>query len=259
MFLPIVIDIIYWLLSSFISFISFFLSFCLSVFLSFFPSFLLLQSMFDFLFCRDIWTCEEYFPRLSMHFFASLPQSGNQTTKALAIKMLSQKLPGFYLLFPIPWFDSQLSCSYPSLYFGAGPNFIHPPHPWKYLSRGGGRMKGGGYKIPAAWALKIYTPTPLPWKMPLGQKWGRGGGGVYNFSLDLFWRRAFVFRGCTTCLTCIICIGFQAHVAFRGQSEQKAKHTNGSCVARTLRTFCMLFFLFLCLPSPSQKAQYARN
>ena len=44
--------------------------------------------------------------------------------------------------------------------------------------------RGGAYKIPAAWGLKIYTPTPLPWKMPFGQKWGRGGGGVYNFSLE---------------------------------------------------------------------------
>ena len=44
--------------------------------------------------------------------------------------------------------------------------------------------KRGGYKIPAAWGLKIYTPTPLAWKMPFAQKWGEGGGGLYNFSLE---------------------------------------------------------------------------
>ena len=54
-----------------------------------------------------------------------------------------------------------------------------PPHPWNYPPRGGGVYEGGGgaYKIPAAWGLKIYTPTPLPWKMPFGQNWGEGGGG----------------------------------------------------------------------------------
>ena len=38
------------------------------------------------------------------------------------------------------------------------------------------KRRGGAYKIPAAWGLKIYTPTPLPWKMPFGHKWGEGGG-----------------------------------------------------------------------------------
>ena len=56
-----------------------------------------------------------------------------------------------------------------------GPNFIHPhpPHPWKYPSRGGGCIKGGAYKIPAAWGLKMYNP---PEKCLLAEIGGRGGG-----------------------------------------------------------------------------------
>ena len=41
---------------------------------------------------------------------------------------------------------------------------------------------GGGYKIPAAWGLKIYTPTRLPLKMPSGQKWGEGGVYIINIT-----------------------------------------------------------------------------
>ena len=48
------------------------------------------------------------------------------------------------------------------------------PHqtPGKILFLGWGVFLGGGvYKIPAAWDLKIYTPTPLPEKCLL---WGGG-------------------------------------------------------------------------------------
>ena len=38
--------------------------------------------------------------------------------------------------------------------FHTGPDFIRSSPPILY--------KGGGDKIPAAWGLKIYTPTPLP-------------------------------------------------------------------------------------------------
>ena len=58
-----------------------------------------------------------------------------------------------------------------------GPNFIHPPPTPEMTLLGVGVYKSGGaYKIPAAWALKIYTPTPPPLKMPCGQKSGLGGG-----------------------------------------------------------------------------------
>ena len=71
-----------------------------------------------------------------------------------------------------------------------GPNFVHPPPtPESTLLGVGGRIelknkRGGAYKIPAAGGFKIYTPPPLSLKMPSGPKWGEGGGGVYNFSLD---------------------------------------------------------------------------
>ena len=53
-----------------------------------------------------------------------------------------------------------------------------PPTPeWGVYKR------GGRIKFPAAWGLKIYTPTPLPLKMPYGKKRG-WGGGVYNFALE---------------------------------------------------------------------------
>ena len=52
----------------------------------------------------------------------------------------------------------------------AGPNFIRPPTPEKTLLGVGGRIKQGG---------RInFLPrgaSPLRWKCPLGQKWGRGG------------------------------------------------------------------------------------
>ena len=65
-----------------------------------------------------------------------------------------------------------------------GPNFIHPnpPTPENTLLGVGGCIKA--YKIRAAWGLKIYTPTPLHWKMLLARNGGRGGGDVYNFALD---------------------------------------------------------------------------
>ena len=36
---------------------------------------------------------------------------------------------------------------------------------------------GGGYKIPAAWGLRIYTPPPSPGKSLLARN--GGGGGAY--------------------------------------------------------------------------------
>ena len=62
--------------------------------------------------------------------------------------------------------------------FDCGAKFYTPPppHPWKYPSREG-CIKGGGYKIPAAWGLKIYTPPPpSPQKCLLAKNGGEGGG-----------------------------------------------------------------------------------
>ena len=61
-----------------------------------------------------------------------------------------------------------------------GAKFYTPPPPqaFKYPSRGGGRIEGGGYKIPAVRGGSKYT-HPFPWKMPF---WPAMGGGVHNFS-----------------------------------------------------------------------------
>ena len=70
-----------------------------------------------------------------------------------------------------------------------GPNFIHPhpATPESTLLGVGGVLRGGGYKIPAAWASKYTPPPPPPEKCLLARNGGRGrGGGVYNFSLDQF-------------------------------------------------------------------------
>ena len=43
--------------------------------------------------------------------------------------------------------------------------FFYTPHPLtpeNTLLGVGGVYKGRAYKIPAAWGLRIYTPTPLP-------------------------------------------------------------------------------------------------
>ena len=71
-----------------------------------------------------------------------------------------------------PVVSSQLVLRKLVLSFPTGSNFIHPhpPTPEDTLLGVRGCIKGGAYKIPAAWGLKIYTPTPLPWKMPFGQK-----------------------------------------------------------------------------------------
>ena len=73
------------------------------------------------------------------------------------------------------------------MYFGTivyGAEFYTPPppHPENALLGVVGVYKRGGaaHKIPAAWGLRIYTPTPLPWKMPFGQKWGGMGGYIIS-------------------------------------------------------------------------------
>ena len=60
------------------------------------------------------------------------------------------------------------------------------PHPWKYPSRGVGRIQGEGVQNSCRVGPQKIHPHPSPWKMPFGQKWGEGGGGwgVYNFSLE---------------------------------------------------------------------------
>ena len=58
-----------------------------------------------------------------------------------------------------------------------------PPHPWKYPSRGGGRIRS-----PAAWGLRIYTPHPLPLKNAFWPKMG-GAGGAYIISPC--WKKVF--------------------------------------------------------------------
>ena len=77
----------------------------------------------------------------------------------------------------------------PFFHFFYGAEFYTPPPPTPentLLGVGGEKKNGGGeQKIPATWGLKIYTPTPLHWKIPFGQRnGGRGGGRLYNFSLD---------------------------------------------------------------------------
>ena len=61
----------------------------------------------------------------------------------------------------------------------AGQNFIHPhpPTPEITLLGVGAYKRGGAYKIPAAWGLKIYTPTPPPLENAFCTRSGGGGGG----------------------------------------------------------------------------------
>ena len=55
---------------------------------------------------------------------------------------------------------------------------LYTPTPENTLLSVGGVQKGGAYKIPAAWALKIYIPTPLSRKMPLARNGGGGWGRI---------------------------------------------------------------------------------
>ena len=110
-----------------------------------------------------------------------------------------------------------------------------PPHPWKYPSRGGGRIKGGGaYKIPAApWGLKIYNPTPLPWKMPYGQKWGGGGGN--NFALDFIFFQCWF--GCLSACFGVLSAGFpqkKRKYEKREKDEQKTKSKTSKFLGNAL-------------------------
>ena len=62
-----------------------------------------------------------------------------------------------------------------------GPDFIHPhpPTPENTLLGVGGVFKGGGrIKFTSRGGLKIYTPTPLPWKCLLARNGGGGGGRI---------------------------------------------------------------------------------
>ena len=61
-----------------------------------------------------------------------------------------------------------------------------PPHPWKYPSRGGGRIKEGGRIKSCRGGLQNIHPPPLSLKKVFWPKWVGGGGGVYNFSLDMW-------------------------------------------------------------------------
>ena len=59
-----------------------------------------------------------------------------------------------------------------------GPNFIQPPHPWKYPSMGwgGGYKRGGGIEFLPLGGFE--KPPPSRSKMPSGQNGGEGGGRI---------------------------------------------------------------------------------
>ena len=73
---------------------------------------------------------------------------------------------------------------YPSRTF-TGPNFIHPhpPHPWKYPSRGGGCIKGGGgvKNSCRVGPQNIHPHPPSPGKWLLARSGGEGGGAYIIF------------------------------------------------------------------------------
>ena len=60
-----------------------------------------------------------------------------------------------------------------------------PPHPYKYPSRCGGCIKGGGrIKFLPRGGSEYTPPPPSPEKCLWARNGGGGGGGVYNFSLE---------------------------------------------------------------------------
>ena len=91
--------------------------------------------------------------------------------------------PSWALSWVLSWFKFRfrLLCALPTN--GAQESLLQgrilhtpTPHPYKYPSRGGGRIKGGGYKNPATWGLKIHPPPPSPEKCLLARNGGKWGG-----------------------------------------------------------------------------------
>ena len=92
-------------------------------------------------------------------------QRGSHESRAVGLSMVQVAL----LISEIP-----VSTQFIHTFFYGAKFYAPPPlHPWKYPSRGGGCIKGGGgaHKIPAA--------HPPPLKMSFGQEWGGGEGRIY--------------------------------------------------------------------------------